>query len=71
MNAVIIAIIVMLFLAVIRVHVVISLLIGALVGGLLGDLSLKETLNTFNDGIRNGAAVALSYALLGAFDVAI
>lgn len=71
MNAVIIAIIVMLFLAVIRVHVVISLLIGALVGGLLGDLSLKETLNTFNDGIRNGAAVALSYALLGAFAVAI
>ena len=51
--------------------VVISLLLGALVGGLSGGLDLAQTLAAFNKGITNGAAVALSYALLGAFAVAI
>ena len=36
MNAVIIAVVVMLGLAVARVHVVLALLIGAIVGGLVG-----------------------------------
>lgn len=71
MNSVIIAVFVMLILSVMRVHVVISLLIGAIVGGLASHLSLKETLTAFNDGIKNGASIALSYALLGAFAVAI
>lgn len=71
MNSVIIAVFVMLLLSLMRVHVVISLLIGAIAGGLASDMSLKETLNAFNDGIKNGASIALSYALLGAFAVAI
>ncbi|GGY16990.1 transporter [Paludibacterium paludis] len=65
------AIFVMLGLALLRTHVVISLLIGALVGGLYGGLSLADTLAAFNNGITGGASVALSYALLGAFALAI
>lgn len=61
----------MLVLALLRTHVVISLLLGALAGGLLGGLDLAQTLAAFNKGITNGASVALSYALLGAFAVAI
>jgi len=54
-----------------RVHVVLSLLIGALAGGLIAGLGMTDTLNAFQEGIRNGAQIALSYALLGAFAVAI
>ncbi|WP_415892109.1 Na+/H+ antiporter family protein [Neptuniibacter sp. PT8_73] len=71
MNAVIIAVLTMLVLSLFRTHVVIALLIGALVGGLSGGLSLDATINAFNTGIGGGASVALSYALLGGFAVAI
>ncbi len=71
MNAVLIAVIVMLTLAVCRVHVVLSLFIGALVGGLLGDLGLSNTMVAFQEGLRDGAQIALSYALLGAFAMAV
>ncbi|ADU91486.1 Na+/H+ antiporter family protein [Taylorella equigenitalis] len=71
MNAVVLAVIVMLVLAVSRVHVVLSLLIAALVGGLASGLSLSETIKAFESGLGNGATVALSYALLGAFAMAI
>lgn len=71
MNAVFLAVVVMLALSLARTHVVISLLIGALVGGLAGGMSLSATLAAFNQGITGGASVALSYALLGAFAVAI
>ncbi|WP_047238505.1 Na+/H+ antiporter NhaC family protein, partial [Chromobacterium subtsugae] len=71
MNAVVLAVGAMLTLALLRTHVVISLLLGALIGGLAGGLSLSATLTAFNNGITGGASVALSYALLGAFAVAI
>ncbi|OQS08416.1 sodium:proton antiporter [Chromobacterium violaceum] len=71
MNAVVLAVGAMLTLTLLRTHVVISLLIGALIGGLAGGLSLPATLAAFNQGITGGASVALSYALLGAFAVAI
>ena len=70
-NAVLLAVIIMLGLSLSRVHVVLSLLIGALAGGLLAGLGITDTLNAFQEGIRNGAEIALSYALLGAFAVAI
>jgi len=70
-NAVLLAVIIMLGLSLSRVHVVLSLLIGALAGGLLAGLGITDTLNAFQEGIRNGAQIALSYALLGAFAVAI
>ena len=70
-NAVVVAVILMLVLSLCRVHVVISLIIGAFVGGLSSHLTLKETIDAFNTGISNGANIALSYAMLGAFAVAI
>ncbi|MFN3579469.1 MAG: Na+/H+ antiporter family protein [Pseudomonas sp.] len=71
MNAVIAAVLVMLALSLSRVHVVVALIIGALVGGLLGGMGLEATLEAFQNGLGKGANVALSYALLGAFAVAI
>ncbi|WP_367109850.1 Na+/H+ antiporter family protein [uncultured Psychrobacter sp.] len=70
-NAVLLAVIIMLGLSLARVHVVLSLLIGALAGGLIAGLGITATLEAFQEGIRNGAQIALSYALLGAFAVAI
>src|SRR5690606_27319273 len=70
-NAVLLSVVIMLGLSLARVHVVLSLLIGALAGGLIAGLGMTVTLNAFQEGIRNGAQIALSYALLGAFAVAI
>ncbi len=71
MNAVVIAVFVMLALSLARVHVVLSLLLGALAGGLMAGLGLAETMKVFQTGLANGAQIALSYAMLGAFAVAI
>lgn len=70
-NAVLLAVVVMLGLSLARVHVVLSLLIGAIIGGLVAGLGLDATLTAFQEGIKNGAQIALSYAMLGAFAVAI
>ncbi|GAE37372.1 histidine permease YuiF [Halalkalibacter akibai JCM 9157] len=71
MNAVLAAVVVMLVLSLVRVHVVLALAVGAIVGGLLGGLGIEGTISTFSDGLGGSASVALSYALLGAFAVAI
>jgi len=71
MNAVIIAVVVMLVLSLLRVNVVFALLIGALAGGLSGGLSFTDTVTAFTDGLGAGATIALSYAMLGGFAVAI
>lgn len=71
MNAVLIAVLVMLVLAVARVHVVIALFLGAVVGGLVAGLGLDGTMVAFQDGLGAGAKIALSYALLGAFAMAV
>ena len=71
MNAVLVAVLVMLILAVARVHVVIALFIGALVGGLMAELGLDGTMVAFQGGLGAGAKIALSYALLGAFAMAV
>ncbi|MCM3491085.1 Na+/H+ antiporter family protein [Alkalihalophilus marmarensis] len=71
MNAVLLAVIVMLVLSLVRVHVVLALIIGALVGGFVGGLGLEQTVAVFSEGLGGSATVALSYALLGAFAVAI
>ncbi|AZU48504.1 sodium:proton antiporter [Aeromonas hydrophila] len=71
MNPVVIAVALMLVLSLLRINVVVSLAIGAIVGGLIGGLSLEQTLSTFSGGLGGGAEIALSYAMLGAFAVAI
>lgn len=71
MNAVIVAVAVMLILSLLRVNVVFSLIAGAVAGGLAGGLGMGDVVASFTDGVGNGANIALSYALLGGFAIAI
>ena len=71
MNAVVIAVIVMLALSLARMNVVLALFMGALAGGMTSGLGLTGSLNAFAGGIGNGASIALSYAMLGAFAMGI
>lgn len=71
MNSVLLAVLVMLVLSAARVHVVLALFIGALVGGLVGGLGLDGTMVAYQEGLSGGAMLALSYALLGAFAMAV
>jgi len=71
MNAVVIAVLVMLVLSLCRINVVFALIISSVVGGLIGDMSLVDTVKTFSNGLGGGAPIALNYAMLGAFAVAI
>ncbi|KAA8983672.1 Na+/H+ antiporter family protein [Halospina sp. K52047b] len=71
MNAVVLAILVMVSLSLARVSVVFALIVATLVGGLWAGMPINEILSAFNDGLGGGAKVALSYAVLGAFAVAL
>ena len=71
MNAVIVAVVVMLVLSLLRMNVVLALVIGGVAGGLAGGLGIEAIVNAFMDGVGGGAGIALSYALLGGFAVAI
>lgn len=71
MNAVLIAVGVMLILSLLRINVVLSLTVGAVIGGLAGGLNLTDTIDAFVGGLGGGATIALSYALLGGFALAI
>jgi len=71
MNALVLAIITMIFLGFLRFNVVLAILFGALAGGLSSGFGVTETMNIFVRGLGGGAEVALSYALLGAFAMGI
>lgn len=71
MNPVVISVCVMLLLALMRVNVVVALTFSAVVGGLVAGMSLNETVAAFESGLGGGATIALSYAMLGTFAVAI
>jgi predicted histidine transporter YuiF (NhaC family) len=58
---------VMLLFSLLRAHITIALLLGALCAGLLGGMTLPEILVSFQSGLAPGAAIAVNYALLGAF----
>lgn len=70
-NPVVISIIVLLALSLLRINVIISLVIAALTAGFIGDLGLTKTIETFTGGLGGGAEVAMNYAMLGAFAIAI
>src|SRR5699024_10944528 len=70
-NAVVIAVAVMLLLALLRVHVVIALFLGRLAGGLMAGMGIEATMLAFQSGLGDSAKIALSYALLGAFAMAV
>ncbi|MEN9464176.1 MAG: hypothetical protein RL217_357 [Pseudomonadota bacterium] len=71
MNAVWVSVAVMLGLSLTRMHVMLAMIVAALVAGWVGGMDLSSTLAAFNKGIGGGAGIALSYALLGGFAVAI
>ncbi|MEZ8141740.1 sodium:proton antiporter [Enterovibrio norvegicus FF-33] len=71
MNPVVISVCVMLALALMRVNVVVALTFSAVLGGLVSGLSLTDTIAAFEGGLGGGATIALSYAMLGAFAVAL
>src|SRR5690554_3603774 len=71
MNPVVIAVCLMLALSLLRINVVVALTLSALVGGMASGMSLTEAVNTFAGGLGGGATIALSYAMLGAFAIAI
>ncbi|ATG73715.1 Na+/H+ antiporter family protein [Zobellella denitrificans] len=71
MNPVVVAVCLMLALSLMRINVVVALTLSALAGGMVAGLSLTEAVNTFAGGLGGGATIALSYAMLGAFAVAI
>ncbi|MEL0631076.1 sodium:proton antiporter, partial [Psychromonas aquatilis] len=52
-------------------NVVIALTLSSLVGGLTAGLSVQDTISSFEGGLGGGATIALIYAMLGAFSVAI
>ena len=66
MNAVILAVLVMLILATLRVHVVLSLFVGALVGGLSAGLGVSHTMVAFQNGLADGAQQGIGQGDLGA-----
>lgn len=71
MNPVVISVCIMLLLALMRVNVVVALTFSAIVGGLVAGMSLNESVAAFESGLGGGATIALSYAMLGTFAVAI
>ena len=77
MNAVLVGVLVMLALSVARVNVVLGLTVGAFAGGLAAGLPVADigtqtgVLTHFQNGLAGGAKIALSYAMLGAFAMAI
>ncbi|SJN59948.1 Na+/H+ antiporter family protein [Vibrio ruber DSM 16370] len=71
MNPVVISVCIMLILALLRVNVVVALTFSAIIGGLVSGMGLNESVAAFESGLGGGATIALSYAMLGAFAVAI
>lgn len=71
MNPVVISVCIMLALALMRVNVVVALTFSAIVGGLVAGMDLNQSIAAFESGLGGGATIALSYAMLGTFAVAI
>lgn len=71
MNAVLIGVALMLALTLCRVNVIVAMILAALCSGLVAGMTLTDTMAAFNTGLSGGAEIALNYAMLGAFAVAI
>lgn len=67
MNAVLLSFAVLFILSLSRVQLVVAMLAAAVTAGLTAGLSLTDTIDFFTNGITDNAAIALSYALLGAY----
>ncbi|NLI04208.1 MAG: sodium:proton antiporter, partial [Actinomycetaceae bacterium] len=70
-NAVVLAIIVMVALCLIKIPVTVALITAAMIGGLQAGLGIEGTLGAFNDSLLVGAQVGLTYVMVGALAVAL
>lgn len=70
-NPVLVSVAIMLILSALRLNVVFSLVISATVGGFMAGMDGNAVMKAFNSGLTNGAQIAFSYAMLGAFSIAI
>lgn len=70
-NPVLISVALMLILSALRLNVVFSLVISATAGGFIAGMSGSAIMKAFNSGLMQGAQIAFSYAMLGAFSIAI
>ncbi|MFC0179322.1 Na+/H+ antiporter family protein [Thorsellia kenyensis] len=71
LNAIIVSVCAMVILSLCRVSIVFSLILAALIGGVIAKIPIKEVISIFTQGLGAGATIALSYAILGAFAVAL
>ncbi|MCS3803144.1 putative histidine transporter YuiF (NhaC family) [Chromobacterium alkanivorans] len=71
MNAVVLAVLIMMALSLSRVPVVLALILSAAIGGIYAGLTPDAVVQAFNSGLGAGAPVALAYATLGAFAIAL
>ena len=70
-NPILISVAVMLILSALRLNVVFSLVISATLGGFCAGMGGEAIMKAFTSGLKEGAVVAFSYAMLGAFSIAI
>ena len=71
MNPVVISVCIMRVLALMRVKFVVALTFRAIIGGVVSGMTLNDAVAAFESGLGGGATIALSYAMLGTFAVAI
>ncbi|WP_201510390.1 Na+/H+ antiporter NhaC family protein [Psychrobacter alimentarius] len=70
-NAVVLAITLMVVFCLIKIPVAVSLVSAALLGGLHAKMTMPDILQVLNDNLLSGAQVGITYIMVGAFAVAL
>ncbi|MEN6669411.1 Na+/H+ antiporter NhaC family protein [Psychrobacter sp. B38] len=70
-NAVVLAITLMVVFCLIKIPVAVSLVSAALLGGLYAKMAFPDILQVLNDNLLSGAQVGITYIMVGAFAVAL
>lgn len=70
-NAVVLAIALMVVFCLIKIPVAVSLVSAALLGGLHARMTMPDILQVLNDNLLSGAQVGMTYIMVGAFAVAL
>ncbi|MGP5436823.1 Na+/H+ antiporter NhaC family protein [Psychrobacter alimentarius] len=70
-NAVVLAIALMIIFCLIKIPVAVSLVSAALLGGLHARMTMPDILQVLNDNLLSGAQVGMTYIMVGAFAVAL
>ena len=70
-NPVLLSVVLLLVLSALRLNVVFSLILASIAGGLLAGMGVPESIQAFYRGLGGGAGIAMNYAMLGAFSIAI